>query len=229
MIDYHNQMIGAYLRQELQKEDLLVMGRRAKSLGFSRIYSAYRLTYPVNIKQLRIVRDAVVDINRLYASIGLAVHVKPSYMIPYHGHLIDHLLTYPGFLEEVSELVLELPAFGLPIDLSLTINRLEEAGFRVVLSSPERHQGLMRHWEVLRILKVQGVAFQLELGSYFGKYGKRVQEHAKRMLDEGLIDRVGTNAAEPEDYRLLSREALDDVCKRVGKERWKAFSRAVHA
>ena len=103
--------------------------------------------------------------------------------------------------------------------------RFEEAVFSFVMSGyvpvithPERLTWLPAHYEVFKRLAQRGVWMQVTAGSLTGRFGKRAQQWGERMLDEGLVHILATDAHSTGRRAPLLAEGRERAAKYVGKE-----------
>lgn len=90
--------------------------------------------------------------------------------------------------------LVEMSYFQAPINLNEILFKLQTQQYKPVLAHPERyiyfHSKKMERYQEL---KQRGCFFQLNALSLVGHYGKNIQEAAFNLLDQGLIDFVGTD------------------------------------
>ena len=71
---------------------------------------------------------------------------------------------------------------------------LMRAGYVPILTHPERLSWIKSHYEVVKRLGDTGVWMQITTGSLAGTFGKSAQYWAQRMLDEGRVHILATDA-----------------------------------
>ncbi len=91
-------------------------------------------------------------------------------------------------------LLLEPPFLPIATGIDRTIARLHEQGHRIVLAHPERCPAFQRDLELLRGLIAEGVLSSITAGSLVGRFGKSVRGFATRLLAEGLVHNVASDA-----------------------------------
>lgn len=107
-----------------------------------------------------------------------------------------------------------------PWNLDTLLFDLQVKGFRPILVHPERYPYYYRHKERYEQLHNAGAAFQINLLSLAGYYGKAERQIADYLIEKGLVDYVGTDlhrrahADSIEEYLsskdyLKHREALE--------------------
>lgn len=143
---------------------------------------------------------------------GLNVHIQ--YSAEYYldeGFLEalrdNRLLPFPG-----NYLLIEVSFSRRPmIDLGDVARSVMDKGFLPILAHPERYRYWYRNINKFETLKTQGWLLQINLLSLAGYYGSTEQKMARILLDNELMDFVGTDTHRPE--HLLHIET-------AGKDAW---------
>jgi tyrosine-protein phosphatase YwqE len=101
------------------------------------------------------------------------------------------LLSFGG---ERKYLLFETSYMNEPFNLQATIFELKAAGYRPVLAHPERYTYFYgRLGEIRKLRDEYGVLLQLNLNSLAGYYSPAARRVAEQLIDEKLIDFVGTD------------------------------------
>lgn len=90
-------------------------------------------------------------------------------------------------------ILVEMSYLQAPINLEDTIYKLITKGYTPVLAHPERYSFYHRKFEYYKKLKNLGCLFQLNLLSLGNYYGRSVEKVALDLLDDQLIDFVGSD------------------------------------
>lgn len=91
-------------------------------------------------------------------------------------------------------LMIECPLAPVAAGFELLVSRLRERGHRIVLAHPERSPVMQRDYATLERMVADGALTQITAGSLVGRFGGVVQDHAERMLREGLGHDVASDA-----------------------------------
>jgi tyrosine-protein phosphatase YwqE len=87
----------------------------------------------------------------------------------------------------------------------ITFN-LQMNGYKIILAHPERYSYWHQSIDKLQAIKDKGVFLQLNLGALVGQYGSGVKRVAERLIEEEMIDFVGSDAHKIE--HIVSLEKL---------------------
>jgi protein-tyrosine phosphatase len=90
--------------------------------------------------------------------------------------------------------LLEPPFTPIVTGLDGVVAALQSAGHRVVLAHPERCPALHREPELLESLVRSGVLTSVTAGSLVGRFGGQVRRFARRLLEQGLVHNVASDA-----------------------------------
>lgn len=103
-----------------------------------------------------------------------------------------------------------------PIILEPIISSLLKKGYIPVLAHPERYQYLYHNLELYKILKAQGVLFQVNAKSLYDK-SKSSYKIAIKLISLGLVDFIGSDAHRIRDVNKLEFFLRSNTCKKMIK------------
>jgi len=103
-----------------------------------------------------------------------------------------------------------------PIILELVISSLLRKGYIPVLAHPERYQYLHQNIELYKMLKSQGVLFQVNAKSLYDK-SRSSYRIAKQLINLGLVDFIGSDAHRMRDVKKLEVFLRSNTCKKMIK------------
>lgn len=89
--------------------------------------------------------------------------------------------------------LVEMSYLSPPIQLYDILSELKVAGYQPVLAHPERYNFYHHSLDNYKKLKAAGCLFQLNMLSATGYYGERVSKTTDLLLENGLIDFVGSD------------------------------------
>lgn len=90
-------------------------------------------------------------------------------------------------------------------------------GYTPVLAHYERYAYFIpKGMELVEKLKSQGVKIQLNLGSLFGNYGPQIKKQAELLIDNRLVDFVGTDCHRIDHLQILEANLSNPFLHKVG-------------
>lgn len=90
-------------------------------------------------------------------------------------------------------ILLEISFISPPPELNHVLFDLVTGGYQPILAHPERYSFYHRDKDIYHRFRDQGCLLQINLLSLIGYYGRPVQDTAFYLIEEGLIDLVGTD------------------------------------
>ncbi|MBZ0116924.1 MAG: protein tyrosine phosphatase [Sandaracinaceae bacterium] len=119
-------------------------------------------------------------------------------------------LPYPGGKAALVELAYD----RMPMRVEERFFEMQIRGVRPVLAHPERYADLYRATDRLDPILEVGTVALLDLMSLVGRYGRRPQDAAERMLEEGVYSAACSDAHRPGDVELVDQaiERLRRLC-----------------
>jgi len=90
--------------------------------------------------------------------------------------------------------LLEPPHHVLPPRFVEFVQKVIGAGFTPILTHPERLTWVQAHYDIIERVNAVGVLMQITAGSLTGNFGSSAQKLSERMLAEGRIDLVASDA-----------------------------------
>lgn len=92
---------------------------------------------------------------------------------------------------------------------------LQASGFKPILAHPERYLYLHDTWQRYEDLHGRGVLFQLNMSSLTGYYSPMVRKVARRLIDEQMVDLVGTDCHGMRHISVLEKAVSDEYYQKV--------------
>ena len=96
--------------------------------------------------------------------------------------------------------------------------QLSLSGFRPVVVHPERFYFVQRHPEAAGEMQSRGALIMPNATSFVGHYGQTAKETAEKLLQDGAVDALSSDAHRPEYYEQYSAGCLF-VAKKAGENK----------
>jgi protein-tyrosine phosphatase len=142
---------------------------------------------------------------------GADVHMCPDFVPGLRsGRLVS--------LADSRYVLVEPPHHTAPPQLENFFFNLVAAGYVPVLTHPERLSWVPQRHEAIERLVRAGVWMQITAGSFAGAFGRNALYWAERLLDEGSVHLIATDAHDAERRPPDLARGRDIVAKRAGPE-----------
>lgn len=142
---------------------------------------------------------------------GADVHVVPDFVA---GLKSGHLLS----LNDTRYVLVEPPHHVPPPRIEDLFFNLLVDGYVPILTHPERLTWIKTHYSTFQRLAQTGVWMQITAGSLAGSFGRNAQYWAERMLDDGCVHILATDAHDTKRRPPILRIGRDLAAKRVGAQ-----------
>lgn len=142
---------------------------------------------------------------------GADVHMAPDFI---NGIRSGRLLS----LADSRYILVEPPHHTAPPQLEEFFFALVVAGYVPILTHPERLSWVPSRYAMVKKLVDAGVWMQITAGSFTGAFGRNALYWAQRMLDEGCVHLLASDAHDAERRPPNLAVAREIVAKRVGAE-----------
>jgi protein-tyrosine phosphatase len=120
-------------------------------------------------------------------------------------------------LNDTRYFLFEPPHHTAPPRLEDAVFDVMSAGYHPVVTHPERLTWIEDHYEVMCRMAHAGAWMQITCGSVTGRFGRRPKYWAERMLDEGLVHILATDAHNLRNRSPIMSGARDAVAERLGE------------
>jgi protein-tyrosine phosphatase len=113
--------------------------------------------------------------------------------------------------------LLEPPHHVAPPRFEESLFQLMTAGYVPVITHPERLTWIEHNYDMFAAVVRAGAWMQVTAGSLTGRFGKRPQYWAERMLDERLVHILATDSHHIDRRPPLLAEGRDAAAQRLGE------------
>lgn len=141
--------------------------------------------------------------------VGGDAHIRPDFIdCLRHGRILS--------LHDSRYVLFEPSHVTMPPRLDELLFNVLMAGFVPILTHPERFRWIEGNYPVFQKLVEAGVWMQVTAGSLTGRFGKRPHYWGQKMLAEGLIHIIASDAHNTTSRPPLMADAFDVAVQEVG-------------
>ncbi len=216
MIDIHHHLLFETDDGAPDLEMSLAMAEMAIDEGITHIVctphasSHWRFDPKRNQQRLAVLREKLGD--RIQLGLGCDFHITYDNVQDAIAHPEKYSINGKGHL------LVELPDHGIPQGLTETFYDLQVAGMTPILTHPERNLTLLTAPERMIPWMRRGLLVQITAGSILGAFGKSSERMAHKLLADGWVSFVATDAHDTRRRPPLARKPYEVVAKKYGEE-----------
>lgn len=191
--DVHSHLIPGIDDGSPDMETSIALLKDLENLGFKKVITTPHVkaeVFPNDVNELDELCEKLRHEAKM-SGIGLTIEVGAEHRIDddFHERLKSRMFkTFCG-----NHLLIELPFYAPPMGLNEYLFELQLAGYRLILAHPERYLFWYKDFEKFEELKDRGILFQLNTMSLGGYFGDEVYGLAKRLVEEEMIELLGTD------------------------------------
>lgn len=165
---------------------------------------------------------ATHDFRQALDDAGIALDVVAGGEVHLSVELLDLLaedeIPFLGATGGYRVMLLEFPHNTIPVGADRLISKLFGLRIRPLIAHPERNTAVMMQPERLYPFVAQGCLVQVTAGSLAGRFGQKVSDSAHRLVENGWVTVVATDAHDPVHRPPFLSEGKAALEKRFGEE-----------
>lgn len=201
--DIHSHLIPGIDDGADTMEQSIEILKEFERLGYKKVITTphtmsdyYPNTPEIILSGLEKLREAVVS-----NQINLTVEAASEYNLDADFEKLveqGELLTFGD-----NYVLFELPFFQEPPMLNDVIWKMQMKNYQPVLAHVERYTFWFDDWQRIEEIKERNVLFQLNVNSLTGHYGPEVKKIAERLIDNDMVDFLGSDCHNMNHIKLL--------------------------
>ena len=214
-VDMHSHLIPGIDDGAKTIEDALALISDLNALGFRKlittphIMSDYFRNTPENILGgLALVKEAVAE-----QGIEMEIEAAAEYYID-DGFVKklenERLLTFGD-----NYLLFEISYINCPDNIHEIIFRMMVLGYKPIMAHPERYPFWYASFDQYKKFRDQGVLLQLNTNSLSGYYGLDAKRTAEKLVENGMVDLLGTDCHHVRHIDALRRALKEKSLKKL--------------
>ena len=214
MIDFHNHLIPQIDDGSKSIEMSIDMLLEAQKQGITDVVSTIHYQHPkmdgknteysfVNDKRLQL--QQILDKKKINIKIHLGAEV---FYLPNLTKILDNPIVTIG---DGKFMLIEFQTKMFPPSYLLELYKVQEMGITPVIAHPERYLGVQENPKLCGEWINRGFVLQLDCGSILGHFKTKCKETAIKLIQEGYIQLIGSDAHNNKKRNFCLKPAYDYI------------------
>ena len=213
--DLHSHLIPGIDDGSKSMNQSIQMIKSLKNLGFKKLITTPHIMSHRFPNDRDIILRGLEELQEELHTQNIDIPILAASEYYYDEHFIElirkkELLTF-GDNHVLFELSYTTPVFGM----EQTIYELLKADYKPILAHPERYAYFASSPEKYHKLKEAGLLFQMNVNSTDDFYGKKTKIASKYLVDNGLVDFVGSDTHRPKYVEALEKSINSKIFKNI--------------
>ncbi|GAB3199092.1 tyrosine-protein phosphatase YwqE [Pontibacter aydingkolensis] len=205
-VDMHSHILPGIDDGSESLERSLELVQAMKELGYRKLIMTPHIMSDFYKNTPEIIRERLALLREAVEQAGIEMELDCA-----AEHYLDE-----GFLDKLEKdeelltfgdnyLLFETSFLNEPLNLREAIFKMRSKGYKPVLAHPERYNYFYGKFDELAELWKQGVLFQPNLNSLTGYYSPAAKAMAEKLIDNGMVDFLGSDVHGLKHTDSLSR------------------------
>ena len=177
-----------------------------QQLGYTKLITTPHVISDSYLNTPEIIREKLSELHAYLKRVNLDVEIEAAaeyYLDDYVFRRIEQdkeMLTFGN-----KYLLFETNFLTEPLNLKEFIFMASVKGYKLVLAHPERYQYIWNDIDKATELMDRGVLLQININSIVGHYGSQIQGVAKKLIDRGCVNFLGTDCHHMQHALLIEQ------------------------
>lgn len=218
-IDIHSHILPNMDDGSRNMEQSLAMLKIACEQGITTIFATPHNMPGKGCPPAKLVYDRIEALRERVAEENLPIEIIAGTEYYYREEVLDILEAEAGVTMGDSDCVLvEFDPMAEKNYITNGLRNILGLGYQPVIAHVERYMKIMEDKAILHDYKKMGVLIQINAASVTGDNGRHAKKDTKKLLKEGLVDFIGTDAHSDRHRAPYMEECAKILYKKYGRK-----------
>jgi len=191
--DVHSHFIPGIDDGAKNIDDALDMIRAMSSFGYKKVITTPHVMSDYYRNTPEIILGGLADLKKAIINEGIQIEVEAAAEYNLDADFEPKIKSKELLTFGDNYVLFELPFLMEPPNLGSAIFEMQTNGYKPILAHAERYPFWFDDFQKIIDLKDRGVCIQLNINSLTGFYGPEVRGAGEKLIDEGLVDLLGSD------------------------------------
>ena len=171
------------------------MLKQADSLGVSKLVATPHINEQTSPDKIERIRKNFEELDSSVQKLGMNIDVSLAAEVNFDSKVIDWI-DHPWILigKNIKYMLIELPLFGLPVNILDIIFNIQLKNIIPILAHPERNIRIQENPNMVIDWIKKGCIIQMDAGSIMGQFGIQCKTISERLLKSSNIHLIGSDS-----------------------------------
>jgi protein-tyrosine phosphatase len=204
-VDIHSHLIAGIDDGAQTHEESLALIKGLQQFGFQSFWTTPHVMSDFYRNSTNTIVEGTKTLNTLLEKENRNTIVRPAAEY-YFDHNFFELIEKNDLLAIKGEyLLFEFSYINQPENPFPIIQKIKDLGYKPLLAHPERYPFYFGRHDLLKQLRESGVYFQININSLADHYGPESTEIAHWMIDENIVDFIGSDIHKESHLAIIDR------------------------
>lgn len=213
--DMHSHLIPGIDDGAKTVEDSVALITELHRLGFRKLITTPHIMSDYFRNNPEIINAGLVKVREAIANAGIQMEIDAAAEYYVDDGFVTKLENEKLLTFGSNYLLFEVSYINCPDNIDEIIFRMQVQGYKPVMAHPERYPFWYQNFNRYKQFRDQGVLLQVNTNSLSGYYGMEARRTAEKMVDEGLVDLIGTDCHHLRHIEGLKRGLSEKYIKNL--------------
>jgi tyrosine-protein phosphatase YwqE len=192
-VDMHSHLIPGIDDGSKSMDETIAMLAKFQHLGYRKVITTPHIMSDYYRNTPEIILSGLENVREVASKLGLTIEIEAAAEYYFDDHFLNLIKKKELLTFGENHVLVEFDFSSKPMYENEMFFELLTVGYKPVLAHFERYSAFHGKLEKAIEYRSRGVLIQLNLNSLTGHYGPEVKKQAERLIDNGLVDFVGTD------------------------------------
>lgn len=192
-VDMHSHLIPGIDDGAKTIEDSMTLIKELSGMGFRKLYTTPHIMSDYFRNTPEIIHHGLETVREAIKAEGIPVEIDAAAEYYIDDGFVKKLENEKLLTIGANYLLFEISYINCPDNIDDIIFRMQVQGYKPILAHPERYPFWHNNFDQYRVFRDQGVLLQLNLNSLSGYYGHDAKRIGEKLVENDLVDMVGTD------------------------------------